>query len=452
MARSMARSPRISIVTPALNQVTYVAETIESVLAQHYPHVEHIVVDGGSTDGTPDMVGRYPHVKLIVERDRGHAGAVNTGFRLATGDVWGVLSSGDTLLPDALPRVGREIDPGRARHIVLGRCRFVDEQGRFIGIEHPCHFEGHRRVLEVWKGHSIPPPAVFWTPEVWRICGPMDETLGPAWIDYDLFCRFSRRYRFHLVDQVLATYRLHPESRMERWSSEDRLEDAIGLSRRYWGSPLSPMRWELALSLARFRLDRVGRARRYLRQMTESRRRGQVLGVVRHAVLGALLAPEVAFYVVVYPRIRDRAIGVWKKARAHLGRWGGVPPETVAYLDRTEAWADGWVGPRIAVTRETEHAARTVALRGRADLQYMSRRLVLTIRVDHRVVGRHRVRRVGDFVARIRLADPLAPGAHTVEVEASAWFVPHRFGRNGDFRPLAWRMDQIELEAELASS
>jgi hypothetical protein len=363
-----------------------------------------------------------------------------------------LLSSGDTLLPDALHRVAREIDPGRARHIVMGRCRFVDGQGRFIGVEHPSHFESHRRVLEGWKGHSIPQPAVFWTPEVWRICGPMDETLEPAWIDYDLFCRFSRRYRFHLVDQVLATYRLHPESRMERWCSADRLEDAIGLSRRYWGSPLSPMHWGLALSLARFRLDRVGRARQYLRQMKESRRRGHVLWVVRHAVAGALLAPEVAFYVVVYPWVRDRAIGVLRKARARLGQRGGVPPETVAYLDRTEAWADGWVGPRIAVTRETEHVARTVALRGRADLQYMRRRLVLTIRVDHRVVGRHRVRRMGDFVARIRLADPLAHGAHTVEVEASAWFVPHRFASNGDFRPLAWRMDHIELETEPTNS
>src|SRR5262249_44084609 len=230
----------------------------------------------------------------------GQADAINKGFRLATGTIWGFLNSDDTLLPGALNRVAQEIDPAHGRHIVMGRCRFIDGQGRFIGIEHPSYFEGHRRVLEIWKGYGIPQPAVFWTPEVWQACGGMDESLKYH-LDYDLFCRFSQKYRFHCVDQLFATYRLHAESKTEQWTEVDRLADSIQLSRRYWGSPLSPTYWQLALSLAWYRFNRTGKARAFLRQAQDDWSHQRKLRAIPYAVAGTTLAPEVAFYVSVYP-------------------------------------------------------------------------------------------------------------------------------------------------------
>jgi glycosyltransferase involved in cell wall biosynthesis len=440
----MSRAPRISIVTPSFNQASYIGETIESVLAQRYPDVEHIVIDGGSRDGTLDVLGRYPHLRVVSEPDRGHADALNKGFRLATGDIWAFLNSDDTLLPGALARVAEEIDPARGRHIVMGRCRFVDERGRFIGIEHPSHFESHRRVLEVWKGHTIPQPAVFWTPEVWRTSGPMDETLRTAWIDYDLFCRFSRRYRFHFVDQVLAQYRLHPESKTESLTESARREESIALSRRHWGSPLSPVYWQLALSLAWYRFDRLGRARGWLRRARESWRRGGRLQAMAPAAVGAALAPEVVFFAGVYPFLRSRATGVWKRALDRMAP-RGVSPQTAAYLDRAEPWADGWVGPRLLVTREASDAAEMVGLSGWVDLSYIGRPQVFTVSIDGRVVGRHRVDRTGDVVVELPLPGPVPPGRHTLLVEASGWFVSHAITGNGDHRPLAWRVGEVEL-------
>ncbi|WP_347244518.1 hypothetical protein, partial [Thermogutta sp.] len=228
---------------------------------------------------------------------------------LATGEIWGYLCSDDTLLPGALHRVAREIDPARGRHVVMGRCRFIDEHGRFTGIEHPSHFESHRRVLEVWKGHMIPQPAVFWTPEVWQRCGGMDVSLKYH-MDYDLFCRMSRHYRFYFIDQVLATYRLHAESKTDAWTEADRLEDSIRLSRRYWGSPLRPMYWQLALSLAWYRFHRVGRARRLHGKAQEAWRQRRLLPALVYELAAALLAPEVAFYVGIYPALRRRARGI----------------------------------------------------------------------------------------------------------------------------------------------
>ncbi|HYB41945.1 MAG TPA: glycosyltransferase family 2 protein [Candidatus Methylomirabilis sp.] len=441
----MTRWPRISIVTPSFNQVRYVAETIESVMAQGYPDLEHIVVDGASTDGSVEILARYPHLRVVSEPDRGHADALNKGFRLATGQILGFLNSDDTLMPGALHRVAREIDPARDRLIVMGRCRFIDEQGRFVGIEHPSHFESHRRVLEVWKGHTIPQPAVFWTPEVWRTCGPMDETLRTAWIDYDLFCRFSRAYRFHFIDQVLAQYRLHAESQTGRFSEQARLEESIALSRRHWGSPATLTYWRLALSLARHRFDRVGRARRLLGRTRESWRRGERWRAAPSAVAGAVLAPEVTFFVAVYPPLLGRATGLWRRALARMAPGGVVSPRTAAYLERAEPWADGWVGPRLILSRSSEQTAGSVRLRGWADVSYMRRALVLTISLDGRLVGRHHVPRTGDFDLDLRLAEPAPPGPHTVEVQASAWFVSHPVTGSEDHRPLAWKLGELEL-------
>jgi glycosyltransferase involved in cell wall biosynthesis len=312
--------PRISIVTPSFNQSKYIAGNIESLLAQKYPHVEHIVVDGGSTDGTLEILGRYPHLRLVVEPDRGWAGGANKGFGLATGHIWGLLDSNEALLPEALHRVAREIDPSRDRHVIMGRCRLVDDHGRFTGIEHPSRFESHRRVLQIWKGHAIPRPALFWTPDVWRRCGRMDDSLKPGWTDYDLLCRFSREYPFHFVDHVLATYRLASESTSERWTERTRLEEGISISHRYWGSPLTLMRWRLGLSLAWYRFNRVGRARRWLREAEDCGKHGRFVRAALRAVAGVVVAPEVVFYVAIFPPIRDCAAELWKRHLERLSR------------------------------------------------------------------------------------------------------------------------------------
>ena len=128
----------------------------------------------------------------------------------------------------------REIDVTRGRHVVMGRCQIVDARGRFVGIEHLSDFESHRRVLEIWRGHTVPRPAVFWAAEVWRTCGPMDESVAPPWLDYDLCCRFSRSYRFHRVDRVLATVRFIGTRGWRRRPGPEALDAGIAVSRRYW--------------------------------------------------------------------------------------------------------------------------------------------------------------------------------------------------------------------------
>ena len=436
----MSDFPRITIVTPSFNQGRFIGETIDSVVAQGYPNLEHIVMDGGSTDDSLEVLRRYPHLVLVSQPDKGQGDAINKGFERATGTIWGFLNSDDTLLPGALHRVAAEIDPARNRHVVMGRCRFIDEDGRYTGIEHPSRFESSARVLAIWKGHMIPQPAVFWTPEVWRHCGGLDITLTYH-LDYDLFCRFARRYRFHGIDQVLATYRLHPDSKTEAWTEADRLADSIGLSRRYWGSPLAPRYWRLAASLGWYRFDRIGRARRLYGEARAAKARGRALPAAAAVVGAALLAPGVAFNLGVYPRVRTAGRRPVGRLARLFGARRALLPQTVVYLERTEEWDDGWVGPHLATPVASDQVCRRVIVRGVAKLTYLDGPLDLSVTVDALDAGRRRVDASGPFELAFDLPRPIEPGRHHIDVRASAWFVPHHVDRGGDFRPLSWRIE-----------
>lgn len=440
--------PRVSIVTPAYNQAHYLEETIRSVLLQGYPDLEYIIIDDGSTDNTVEVIRKYEPwlAHWTTQPNQGQCAAINHGFEHVTGQIQAYLNSDDLLLPGALERVAQEIDPSKGKHVVMGRCRFTDSAGHYIGIEHPSYFESHRRVLEVWKGHTIPQPAVFWTPEVWKTCGPVIEDLGPAWVDYGLFCRFSKRFTFHPVDHVLATYRLHAESKTQLSAEKQRLDESIKISRSYWGTPFSVMYWRLALSLAWYRFNRVGRARNWLKQAQEANRHGQKWQAAPYAIAGSILAPEVVFYAGIYPSLRNQGTGLFNRLLQWLVRRQKTFPQTEAYIGRTDPWEDGWIGPQLLITREIASKAHTIVVQGWVDLKYLKPPLLLTVEVDDKEIGRPYLAKSGDFSLRLPLSSPLPPGLHSIEIKTNTWFVPHRFTGNNDFRPLAWRMLDISLQ------
>lgn len=439
--------PRVSIVTPAYNQADYLEETIRSVLLQGYPDLEYIIINDGSTDNTVDVIHKYERWLAFwtTQRNQGQCASINHGFEHATGHIQAYLNSDDLLLPGTLQKVALEIEPARGRHVVMGRSAFTDQHGRYTGIEHPSRFESHRRVLEIWKGHTIPQPSVFWTPEVWQTCGPMIEDLGPAWVDYGLFCRFSKRYTFHFVDQVLSTYRLHLESKTQRSSAAKRLEESIQISRRYWGSPLSLMYWQLTFSLARYRINRVGRARRLHWTAQELRRQNHGARAFSRDLLAGLLAPEVAFDIAIYPALRQHAGRGLRRAFDWLDSKRASYSQTDAYMGFTDVWGDGWVGPRLVISQETTDESSQLLICGKAELQYLKKPLILNFRVDGQEVGNQRVDQSSEFNIELNLPSRLQPGQHQIEVQASTWFVSHRFAHNGDYRPLAWHENEIQL-------
>ncbi|MGH9665352.1 MAG: glycosyltransferase, partial [Bryobacteraceae bacterium] len=117
----MKRRPRVSVVTPCLNAARYLEETILSVLAQDYAPVEYIVIDGGSTDNTPEILERYKHRLRYESRpDSGAADAINRGFTLASGDIFAYLNADDTYLPGAIAAAVRAFDENAGAAVVYG--------------------------------------------------------------------------------------------------------------------------------------------------------------------------------------------------------------------------------------------------------------------------------------------------------------------------------------------
>lgn len=201
-------SPRISVVTPSFNQAAYIGQTIESVLSQRYPDFEHIVVDGGSTDGTLEILKRYPHLKWISEADRGQADALNKGFRMATGDVIAWVNSDDWYEPGAFDAVAAFFRDNPDEDVVMGDCLLVDENGKVfdkvVNVE-----RGFEEIRCHWVPRSIPTqPAVFFRKRLLDECGELDVSLHYV-MDFDLWLRFSQKARFRHIDVTTSGYRFH---------------------------------------------------------------------------------------------------------------------------------------------------------------------------------------------------------------------------------------------------
>jgi glycosyltransferase involved in cell wall biosynthesis len=191
--------PKVSIVTPTRNQGKYIEETILSVLHQGYPNVEHIIVDGASTDETPSILERYRDKLALVisEPDNGQSQAINKGMSKATGDILTWLNSDDMLAPGALASVALALDLNSA-DMISGVCRLYQD-GRLIAQhvsaanDGPLPLEDLLDLDHGWTaGQFFQQPEVMFTREIWlRAGGHLDERLFYS-MDYELWLRFAR--------------------------------------------------------------------------------------------------------------------------------------------------------------------------------------------------------------------------------------------------------------------
>jgi glycosyltransferase involved in cell wall biosynthesis len=129
---SMAEPIRVSVVTPSLNSARTIRETIESVVRQDYPHVEHIVTDGGSTDGTLEILKAYPRLRWVSEKDEGHYHAMNKGIQMAQGEAIGILNADDCYCAGILAKVAAAFQAHPEWDALFGDYIFVDDAGREI--------------------------------------------------------------------------------------------------------------------------------------------------------------------------------------------------------------------------------------------------------------------------------------------------------------------------------
>jgi glycosyltransferase involved in cell wall biosynthesis len=197
-----------SIITCTWNSATYLGESIASVLAQDYPHIEYIFVDGGSTDGTLEQIRALQRPYHLIEGVRGGVSrAMNEGMRIATGDVIAHLHSDDYYLaPDVLSTVARHLESS-GKGWLFGRTKpIVNGELRFEGYVAPRY--SYAKLL---KGNFIPHPATFVRRELMQRAGGFDTSLKYA-MDYDLWLKLGRMAEPVQLDQPLTAFREHEGS------------------------------------------------------------------------------------------------------------------------------------------------------------------------------------------------------------------------------------------------
>lgn len=203
----MNNSPLVTIITPSFNQAPYLEETINSVLGQTYPHIEYLIMDGGSSDGSVEIIKRYQN-KLaywVSEKDRGQTDAINKGFARAKGEVLAWINSDDTLLPNAVEEAVCFLNENPDIGLVYGDTHYIDEHSKVIGRFPAAQTD----LTRLRRGYvHIPQQASFFRKSIWDQIGPLDPDFFFA-MDYDLWVRIAGKAEIRYLPRWWANFRLH---------------------------------------------------------------------------------------------------------------------------------------------------------------------------------------------------------------------------------------------------
>ena len=244
--------PRLTIVTPSYNQAQYLEQTLDSVLSQNYPNLEYLVIDGGSTDGSADILRRYDkHLTYwISEPDRGQTHAINKGMARATGEIRAYLNSDDYYLPGAFDAVARAWQQHPDTDLLHGRCRYVDETGHKIG-EQMGDIGSLAEILNVWgvwwRKRQFVQPEVFWSARIARRVGPFRESLYFA-MDFDYWVRIlAAGGQVRPLDRELTCFRFTPDQKSNQ--KERSAAEVIRVLRPWLWGARTPISWNTRMHL-----------------------------------------------------------------------------------------------------------------------------------------------------------------------------------------------------------
>ncbi|HME39145.1 MAG TPA: glycosyltransferase family 2 protein [Steroidobacteraceae bacterium] len=272
--------PRISVITPCLNGVRYIADAIDSVVSQCHEHTEHIVIDGGSTDGTLDVLRQYPHLKVVSGPDRGIYDALNKGLALARGDIIGVLNSDDCYGEEALSGADHALRDESIMALVGGAVFFRDsgrgEQevvGRFVPAE-----------ADLLMLSTVLSPAFnswFFRRSVFEKIGGFDTSYQIAG-DREFMLRLALSgLPFGTVDWLICRYRVHPDSLtfgQDERAWDQMMREHVLMTDRYLHRP--------GLSVRARHLIKQVRSRETLGMAVRSARRLELKKLIFYSVAG----------------------------------------------------------------------------------------------------------------------------------------------------------------------
>lgn len=376
--------PLATIVTPSYNQGKFIRATIESVLAQDYPSIEYIIMDGGSTDDTAAIVGEYDQrLTFVSERDRGQSHAINKGFRMARGEFVSWLNSDDIILPGAVRHAVRALTQNPRLGAVYGEGFTIDRDGNLIG-RFPA-----TEPFNLWKliyvSDYILQQTVYFRRSVFDDIGFVDERLHWG-MDWELLMRIGKKYPMALIPEYMGSLREYDAAKTFSGGFH-RIRELVGIMRRHGQLRYPPGMFAYGLDTLQKRLSD--------------------------------LVPE--------PLVRRTINPVFVK----LINW---------FLDAQGLYRDGWAGPRLRYMLPAGRGAVRICGSVPGGVAALSGQ-VITV-VCHRTVVARQALTPGAF--EVEFEDTAGDGAPlSFEVLASHSFVPARCGMGPDFRRLAFMLTKI---------
>lgn len=234
----MKEHPLVTIVTPSYNQAPYLELTIRSVLEQDYPNIEYIIMDGGSSDGSVQIIERYSDRLAYWEtvKDKGQTDAINKGFSHAHGEILAWLNSDDVLYPQAVREAVDYLVSHPECGLVYGNCNFINAQNEIIGRFNAKQTD-YQKLTQGYV--HIPQQAAFWRTDLWRQVGPLDDGIYFA-MDYDLWLRLAKisEIKYLPTTEPWAAFRLHADAKTI--AEDDRCwPDMLRIHKRNGGSVFS---------------------------------------------------------------------------------------------------------------------------------------------------------------------------------------------------------------------
>ncbi len=382
--------PLVTIVTPSYNQGAFIRDTIESVLAQDYPHIEHLIVDGGSTDETSGVVAEYSdRLTWLSEKDRGQSDAINKGFRRAKGDVVCWLNSDDVLMPRAVSTAVEAFQRGPDLGAVYGDGYLIDAAGSVLG-EFPKAGPPNLWKL-IYFSDYILQPTVFLRRRALEEVGYLDESLHWG-MDWDLFIRFGKGSAMKYIPELLASQRQYDETKTAS-GGLTRFRELVGIMRRHGKKRYPPAFFCYGIDTC--------------------------FNIVRRR--------SPAFLLPALSRAAQAALPLW-----------------VWFVQKTLVRWEGWYADEWATTKTRVLLRRNGdGIRIRGSLPHMSERLRgqrLKVFCNGAPVSEFAVS-FGDFEEVV----PLGTAGELLEItiEATRWFVPSDEGLNDDPRKLAYLLREV---------
>jgi len=231
------KHPKISIVTPSFNQGSYLESTILSVIGQLYPNLEYIIMDGGSTDNSIDIIRKYEKHFAFWESvpDKGQSDAINKGFQIATGDILAWINSDDMYLPHTFRFISEYFSSNCDDKIVFGNClKFNQETKKVYGSD----VESSHKKLDISLCDYIIQPSCFWSRQIWEKVGPLNLDLAFS-LDWDWFIRAQKlNLKFEPISEFLSIYRIHAQHKTGT-GGQDRIYELAKIYEKYHSSMIS---------------------------------------------------------------------------------------------------------------------------------------------------------------------------------------------------------------------